>query len=334
MRDRIKKSILLISIGIVVNIALAAIKMYVGLASNSLCIMLDAMNSFLDTLTCIVTLIVFIVLLLPKGENAPYGYGRGEYLAGFIVAVVSVVMGGLFFVRSLNRMAMPEPVYYGWQSIVLISVCLPIKLGIGLAYMFANKKIRSQAVRALMLDSFLDMGITATSLVAFAITARVDYAVDAIVGIVMSVVIIAVGIKMVVENVRAIVVGDGAKDEIAAIEDACKSQNAVLVKTELHDYGYGAKVGNAFVSASENTDFAAMSAEVKEKTNASVTFIAISADKENENGNRFENKNDDKNGNRADNQYEIKNENTDGEGGNATENEGESEHPSIENNEK
>lgn len=326
MKDRIKKSILLIAIGIVVNVALAAIKMYVGLASNSLCIMLDAMNSFLDTLTCIVTLIVFIVLLLPKGENAPYGYGRGEYLAGFIVAVVSVVMGGLFFVRSLNRMAMPEPVYYGWQSIVLISVCLPIKLGIGLAYMFANKKIRSQAVRALMLDSFLDMGITATSLVAFAITARVDYAVDAIVGIVMSIVIIAVGIKMVVENVRAIVVGDGAKAEIAAIEDACKVQNATLVKTELHDYGYGAKVGNAFVGASENTDFAAMSAVVKEKTNASVTFIEISANNENQNGDL----NDGASGNRVDNRNENKNV----EDGNIAEKEGESEHSAIENNEK
>lgn len=326
MKDRIKKSILLIAIGIVVNVALAAIKMYVGLASNSLCIMLDAMNSFLDTLTCIVTLIVFIVLLLPNGENAPYGYGRGEYLAGFIVAVVSVVMGGLFFVRSLNRMAMPEPVYYGWQSIVLISVCLPIKLGIGLAYMFANKKIRSQAVRALMLDSFLDMGITATSLVAFAITARVDYAVDAIVGIAMSIVIIAVGIKMVVENVRAIVVGDGAKAEIAAIEDACKVQNATLVKTELHDYGYGAKVGNAFVGASENTDFAAMSAVVKEKTNASVTFIEISANNEHQNGDL----NDGASGNRVDNRNENKNV----EDGNIAEKEGESEHSSIENNEK
>ena len=223
-------------------------------------------------------------------------------------------------------MAMPEPVYYGWQSIVLISVCLPIKLGIGLAYMFANKKIRSQAVRALMLDSFLDMGITATSLVAFAITARVDYAVDAIVGIVMSIVIIAVGIKMVVENVRAIVVGDGAKAEIAAIEDACKVQNATLVKTELHDYGYGAKVGNAFVGASENTDFAAMSAVVKEKTNASVTFIEISANNENQNGSQ----NYGASGNRAENRNENKNV----EGGNIAENEGESEHSSIENNEK
>ena len=76
MNARIKKSILLIAIGIIVNIALAAIKMYVGLASNSLCIMLDSMNSFLDTLTCIVTLIVFIVLLAPKSESAATAEGN------------------------------------------------------------------------------------------------------------------------------------------------------------------------------------------------------------------------------------------------------------------
>ena len=196
MNARIKKSILLIAIGIIVNIALAAIKMYVGLASNSLCIMLDAMNSFLDTLTCIVTLIVFIVLLAPKSESAPHGYGRGEYLAGFIVAVVSVVMGGFFFIRSINRMAMPEPVYYGLQSMVLISVCLPIKLGMGLMYYFANKKIKSTAIKAIMIDSFLDIGVTATSVVSFAISSNVDYAVDAIFGIVVSVFIVKVSVSL------------------------------------------------------------------------------------------------------------------------------------------
>ncbi len=273
MKPRVKKSIILIVIGIVVNVALATIKMYVGLASNSLCIMLDAMNSFLDTLTCIVTLVVFIVLLVPRSEKVPYGFGRGEYLAGFIVAVVSCVMGGLFFMRSLNRMAMPEPVYYGWQSMVLISVCLPIKLGIGLAYYFANRKICSKALKALMLDSFLDLGITATSIVAFAVTTRVDYAADAIVGIVMSVIIVAVGIKMVAENVRAIVVGDDAKDEITAITDVCKQNDVTLKKTTIHDYGYGAKVGNAYITTTHDVDTNKMQEDVRAATNAEIMFV-------------------------------------------------------------
>lgn len=275
MKSRVKKSILVIAIGILINVALAAIKMYVGLSSNSLCIMLDSINSFLDVITCIVTLVVFFVLLAPKQESAPHGYGRGEYLAGFIVAVVSVAMGGLFLFRSINRLAMPEPVFYGWQNMVLISVCVPIKLGMGLMYYFSNKKFRSQALRAVMLDSFLDLGITATSVVAFSVTSRINYAADAIVGIVISVVVIVFGIKMVVENVRAIVVGDGAKEEIAAIETTCRNFGATLEKTDIHDYGYGAKVGNAYVLSPCEADFDKMSAEVRAATNAEITFIAV-----------------------------------------------------------
>ena len=141
MKDRVKKSIILIAVGIVINVALAIIKMHVGLSSNSLCIMLEATNSLLDIITCIVTLAFFIALLVPRNEKAPYGYGRGEYLAGFIVSVVAVVVGGLFFIRSLNRMAMPEPVWFSWENCVLIISTLPVKLGVGLLYYFANRKI-------------------------------------------------------------------------------------------------------------------------------------------------------------------------------------------------
>jgi len=273
MKDRIKKSIILISVAMVINIALATIKMYVGLSSNSLCIMLDGTNSFFDVITCLVTLVVFIFLLVPRNEKAPYGYGRGEYLAGFIVAVVSVVVGGLFLVRSLNRMAMPEPVWFGLQNCILISVAIPVKLAIGIAYYVANKKIKSAAIKAIMLDSFLDTGMTATSLISFAVSARVDYAVDAIFGIVMSIVIIIVAIKMVAENVRAIVLGDGAKEEKAAIEYACKRRGARLEKVVLHDYGYGMKVGNAYYSGDYYADPLEMSREVFDKTGAEVVFI-------------------------------------------------------------
>lgn len=170
---------------------------------------------------------------------------------------------------------------------------LAYKLGMGLMYYFANKKIRSQAIRAVMLDSFLDLGITATSVVAFAVTTRVDYAVDAIVGIVMSIVIIAIGIKMVVENVRAIVVGDGAKEEKKVVEQVCQDNGVTLEKTDIHDYGYGAKVGNAYISANEGIDTQKLHDDVLAASNADITFVLSSksnAEDENDENNRDKNK--------------------------------------------
>lgn len=183
--------------------------------------MLDAVNSFFDVLTCVATLAFLVALLFPRSEKAPYGYGRGEYLAGFIVSVVSVVVGGLFFLRSINRLAMPEPVWFSVQNCALICATLPVKLAMGLTYYFCNKKLHSSAVKAIMLDSFLDIGVTATSIVSFAISSRVDYAVDAIFGIVISVIIVVFAVKMVADNVRSIVVGDGAKQEREAVDEIC-----------------------------------------------------------------------------------------------------------------
>ncbi len=255
MRERVKKSLILLVIGIAVNIALATTKMYVGLSSNSLCIMLDATNSFFDIITCIVTVVAFVILLAPRSQKAPFGYGRSEYLAGFIVAVVSTVVGGVFFMRSLNRLAMPERVWFGWQSCVLISIAVPIKLGMGLFYYFANKKLKSKAISAIMLDSFLDTGMSATSLIAFAVSSKVDYAVDAIFGIVMSVVVVVFAVKMVYDNAKCVVVGDGASEEKEAISTICKKENVEEISLVLHDYGYGAKCGKLCIGASDNKNY-------------------------------------------------------------------------------
>lgn len=280
MKERAKKSLILIAVGIAINVVLASIKMYVGLSVNSLVIMLDATNSFLDIITGIVTLVVFVMLLVPRSESAPYGYGRGEYLAGFVVAVTAVVMGGLFFIRSINRLAMPEPVYFGWQNCVLIAVCVPLKLAMGLGYYFANKKIKSKALRAIMLDSFLDTAITTTSLVSFAISANVDYAVDAIFGIVMSIVIIVVAIKMVVDNVKAIVIGDGSIEERDAVEQACKARGVEYRNLTFHDYGYGSRVGSVRVDCSKDTTNA-LHDEILASVGADIDFIVeVSLDKD------------------------------------------------------
>ncbi len=281
MKDRVKKTVLILLLGVAVNIALAIIKMYVGYSSNSLTIMIDATNNSFDIATCIVTLLAFVMLLRPRNEKAPFGYGRVEYLAGFIVAVVSVVVGGLFFIRSLNRLAMPEPVWFGLQNCILIAVSIPIKFGLGLFYYFMNRKLRSKAVAAIMLDSFMDTAITATSLVSFAISSNVDYAVDAIFGIVMSILIVIFAIKLVVDNVKIIVLGDGAADEKAAIEKLCGRYDEIIgvLKISLHDYGYASKAGTVEIDFNGETDSeikldicAELGSKLKETTGAEVLF--------------------------------------------------------------
>ena len=243
LKERTKIALIVLGVAIVCNIGLAFVKLYVGLAVNSLMIMLDAINSFFYILTAIATAVAFSLLFLNINEKAPFGYGRSEYVAGFVVATVSVVLGGVFFMRSLNRLAMPEPLYFGVQYCILISVALAVKIGLAVMFALANKKYKSKALSALMLDSFLDIGITATSLVSFAVSAYVNYAVDAIFGIVVSIVIVIYGVLMIADNLKSVVVGDKCEEEKDALKSAFEQVEGVLSVEQIavHDYGFAHK---------------------------------------------------------------------------------------------
>lgn len=236
----VKNSIILIAVVIAVNVGLALAKLYVGLSSNSLCIMLDSINSFLDVITCAITVLALALILKSKGL-----YGRGEYLAGFVVSVVAVVLGGLFLIRSINRLAMPEPVWFGAESTAVMSVAIVAKLAVALACHFINKKINSVAVKAIMLDSFLDVGVSATSLISYVVSGTVNYAVDAWIGIVLSIFVLVMAVRMVVDSVQTIVVGNKCEGQKTQITDLVKGSDGVVSvgSVIIHDYGTYEKIG-------------------------------------------------------------------------------------------
>ena len=100
-----------------------------------------------------------------------------------------------------------------------------------------------------MLDSYLDIGITATSIVAFAVSAFVDYAVDAIFGIVVSIIIIVFGVLMVADNLKGVVIGDKCEEEKNLLEHRfCEVEGVERVgKITVHDYGFAHKAATVEV---------------------------------------------------------------------------------------
>lgn len=250
---------------VMVSLGLAIAKMYVGLRSNSVVVMLDSMNSFFDVATGVVTVVAFCLLLRPVTERHPFGFGRGEYLSGFVVAAAALGMGAVYFLRAINRLAMPEPVYYRTSSMVIIVVALVVKIGMTSAYFLVNRRLGSSALRALLLDSVLDVGVTAVSVLSFTVSQRVSYAVDAWVGIALSIVVMVVGVKLLVDNLRLLVGGGDTAAESARVCEVLGTEPTIRAVSSvvLADYGYRCKHGHAAVVFVEGTsaDDAALASE-------------------------------------------------------------------------
>ena len=75
-------------IGIIANVFLAGFKAAVGILSNSIAVILDAVNNLSDALSSVVTIIGAKLGAKLPDKKHPLGYGRIEYLSSMIVAAI------------------------------------------------------------------------------------------------------------------------------------------------------------------------------------------------------------------------------------------------------
>ncbi|WP_306489812.1 cation diffusion facilitator family transporter [Anaerococcus octavius] len=81
-------------VGIIANVVLAAIKAIVGLASNSIAIILDAVNNISDAGSSLITIVGTKLAAKDPDKEHPFGYGRVEYLSAMIISVIDIFSRG------------------------------------------------------------------------------------------------------------------------------------------------------------------------------------------------------------------------------------------------
>ena len=74
--------------GIIANVFLAVFKAIVGMISNSIAIVLDAVNNLSDALSSIITIIGTKLAGKEPDKEHPYGHGRAEYLSAMLISVI------------------------------------------------------------------------------------------------------------------------------------------------------------------------------------------------------------------------------------------------------
>ena len=134
-------------IGILTNVLLVGFKAFVGLMSNSIAIILDAVNNLSDALSSVVTIIGAKLGAKQPDKKHPLGYGRIEYLSSMIVAALVLYAGITSLVESIKKIIRPEAAEYGTVTLVIISVAIVVKLILGLYVKKQGK--RSTPVRSL-----------------------------------------------------------------------------------------------------------------------------------------------------------------------------------------
>lgn len=239
MSDREKTIVRTSVIGIVANIFLAGFKAVVGLLSNSIAVILDAVNNLSDALSSVITIIGTKLAGKKADKKHPLGYGRIEYLSGSIVAAIVLYAGITSAVESVKKIISPETPDYSVIALVIISSAVLVKLLLGLYVRKKGNDVNSSALKASGSDALFDAVLSLSVLVSAIIFIIWGISLEAYVGVIIAVVIIKAGIEMLMESIDDIL---GKRVDIETkkkIRDTVCEEEEVMGAYDLilHNYG-------------------------------------------------------------------------------------------------
>ena len=201
-------------VGIVANVFLAAFKAVIGLMTNSIAIVLDAVNNISDAGSSLITIVGTKLAGREPDKRHPFGYGRIEYLSAMIISVIVLYAGIASFVESVKQIIHPETPDYNTVSLIIVAVAVVVKILLGRYVKRVGEQVNSDSLINSGQDATLDSVISASTLVAAGIFLIFHVSLEAWLGAVISVVIIKSGLEMLKDTISKLL-GEKNDPEVA-----------------------------------------------------------------------------------------------------------------------
>ena len=201
-------------IGIIANVFLAIFKSLVGIISNSIAIVLDAVNNLSDALSSIITIVGTKLAGKAPDKEHPYGHGRAEYLSAMLISVIILYAGTTSLVESIKKIITPEIPDYSKVSLLILIVAIVVKIVLGIYVQKVGKKVNSESLIDSGKDALMDSIISISTLVAAIIFLIFKVFLEAWLGAVISIVIIKSGIEMIKSTISQII-GERIENEVS-----------------------------------------------------------------------------------------------------------------------
>ena len=152
-----------VQIGLLVNAALAIVKLVAGIVGNTYALIADAVESTTDIFSSMIVWGGLRMASKDPDEQYPFGYGKAEALAASLVALMLVGAGVFIAIEAAREIRTPHKTPAPWTLIVLVGVMV-IKWSLSRRVHAVGTDIHSTAVQA---DAWHHMSDAITSAAAF-----------------------------------------------------------------------------------------------------------------------------------------------------------------------
>lgn len=226
-------------IGIAANVLLALFKAAVGLAANSIAIVMDAVNNLSDAASSVITIVGTKLAAKEADKKHPFGYGRIEYLSAMVISLLVLYAGVTALTESVKKILHPDVPEYSAVTLAVVAVAVAVKIVLGRYTVSVGRSVNSDSLINSGEDAKLDSVISASTLAAAVIFMYWHISLEAWLGAVIAGVIVKAGLEMLGGTLSQVL------GERVDVELVRKIKQTLLSYPEihgaydliLHDYG-------------------------------------------------------------------------------------------------
>ena len=244
-------------VGICLNILLFAGKYFAGTLSGSIAIVADSFNNLSDAGSSLVTLLGFRLAGKKPDPAHPYGHGRIEYISGFVVSFLILLMGFELAKSSVAKILHPEPLQAGWLPALILVASICVKVYMFLYNRAVGKKINSSAMTATATDSLSDSIATTVVLISMVIAHFFRINIDGYAGLLVALFILYAGYSAAKDTLAPLLGQAPDPDFVQHVTEIVMSHPEVIGIHDLvvHDYGPGRKMVTLHTEVDGKGDF-------------------------------------------------------------------------------
>lgn len=243
--------------GIVLNFILFCLKLFAGTVAGSVSVCADAFNNLGDAGSSLVTLFGFKASTRRPDSDHPFGHGRYEYISGFTVSILIILMGAELVKSSVKKIASgADDTSFTLLTAVILAVSVAVKIYIFIYNRSIGRKISSPALEAAGADALSDCIATTVIFFSSLISHFTEVSLDGWSGLAVSLFIMYSGVNAAKETIDPLLGTPPSPEFVNEVTALLMSHEEILGIHDLvvHDYAPGHVMISVHAEISDKSD--------------------------------------------------------------------------------
>ncbi|SHI74059.1 cation diffusion facilitator family transporter [Parasporobacterium paucivorans] len=226
-------------VGIICNILLFAVKLFIGIFINSISVMADAFNNLSDSASSVVGVMGAKLAGRSPDKEHPFGHGRIEYISALIVAFLILYVGITLLKTSFAKVIHPEKLGFNWVIVLVLCISALVKVWLSLFNRMLGDRINSNVLKATSTDARNDVVVTSVTILSIVFEKISGITIDGWAGLAVSIFVLFSGFNIARETLMPLLGEAVDKDVSERIIRKVESYEGILGTHDLIAHNYG-----------------------------------------------------------------------------------------------